>query len=347
MANNTLRRITTNQIFENVYCNSDSYNDIYDINLILHRINPILSAIERQYIAPNMNFFSNMLNININFTNDIHHQYNLYGEIDRRGLSIAIDVYHVPLGDYIFFGIRYKYVFDCHPNGRTFTIGNDEKINGKDCECLYISPTNNNYYTFQTKLMNLFHFTFHTPNNDEPQNKAKGSFHLKIDSMKIKPSKKYIVPYRPFIIDPRSTTSPKQFIKWDLFDSSMNNFFTTTNTMSGVNDIKTFLTKFPVRLSYPNTSTQNVHYINSIIKQIYNKIVTDVLNPIPTIHTTITSIPAAVEYRRNGPIIDCSGLLKIGLDHNNWITHHDHNPSRKVIYGGKRRRKTLRKPRFP
>jgi len=337
-----------NQISENIYCNSESYNKIYDSKLLLSKTKNILPSIENRYITPNLQFFSKMLRININSVNAIRDQYNDpdTGELDRRDLIISLKSVHKSGKDYIIFAVEYEYTFDYYSPLNTYALGSEHTINNKKCTCNDIPQ--NNFYSFLSKFDNsVFHFTFHTPIKNNKDRKFRGAFHLMFDSLK----RDKIVPYRPFIIDPRKTTVPKRFISWDTFDSSMNNFFTTRNTMSEidtipVNEITTFLTRYPhTKLTYSNGTGSNLHYIRDIIKPIYDKFVIDILNPIPTIPTTITIVPAAVEYKMTKPTVKCDDLELIGADNTVWTRHTGNRSGRKVIYGGKRRRKTMKKRR--
>jgi len=346
---NQTKKLNLNQVSENIYCNSESYNNIYNKQLLLNKTTHNIVPLENQFILPNLQFFSKLLKININSVNalqDQYHDYNI-GEINRRDLNVIIRSVHRPEKDYIIFAVEYEYKFEYYSESK-YKIGDPYKINNKSCRCF--DKLHNNIYLFSSKRDNsLFHFTFHTPNKNDSDRKFKGAFHLMFDSLK----RDKIVPYRPFIIDPRKTTVPKRFITWDTFDSSMNNFFTTRNTMPEretipVNEITTFLTRYPhTKLTYSNGTGSDIHYIKDIIKPMYDRVVIDILNPIPTIPTMITNVPAAVEYKMTKPTVKCDDLKLIGADNTVWTRHTGNKSGRKVIYGGKHRRKTLRKPRFP
>ena len=325
----------TNQIHENVYCNSESYNNVYDNYKLLTDIQQIISFVETQYVNPNMQFYSKMLQININGINPIPQQYTVNGEIDRRLLQIFVTAKHYTNNDYIFFSVACRYLFNYRSNN-TYTHSSPPIfINNK---CLFVNRIANNIYTFKTEDVNVFHFTFHTPSNKTPKEKSKGAFHLKIDSLR----HGSIIPYRPFIVDPRRFVVPKRFITWNMFDASMNNFFTPSTGVYGINDIKSFLLRFPKPLSFPNTPTQNVHYIHDIIQPLYDKIVVDILNPIPTIPTTITRVPPAIEYIRNIPMLDCSSMLLFGVNNNPTNTPSNPQTGQRILYGGRRKTKKRR-----
>ena len=128
-----------------------------------------------------------------------------------------------------------------------------------------------------------------------------------------------------------------------MFDGSMNSFFATNSGVYGINDINSFLLRFPKQLSFSNTPTQNVHYINDIIKPLYDKIVVDILNPIPTIPTTITCVPPAIEYTRTIPMVKCCDMLLYGLNNNHRDPSGNPQPGQRVLQGG--RRKTMKNRR--
>jgi len=328
--------LNTNQIHENVYCNSDSYNGIYNKNLLMNKINRMKYFVETQYVYPNIQFYSKMLRININSVNPISQQYTVNGEIDRRGLKIVVNVQHFPRKNFIMFSVECNYFFNYHSNNEYTPGPRHHYINNNKCKCLLSLP--NNIYTFEAEDVNVFHFTFHTPSNLTPREKSKGAFHLIIDSLR----HGGVIPYRPFIIDPRRSVVPKRFITWDMFDGSMNNFFATNAGVYGINDINSFLLRFPKQLSFPNTPTQNIHYINDIVKPLYDKIVVDILNPIPTIPATITCVPPAIEYNRTIPMVKCCDMLLHGLNNNHRDPSGNPQPGHRVLHGGRRKTKKRR-----
>jgi len=335
MNQNQNRGLNTNQIHENVYCNSESYNGVYDNKLLLNKIKQMKSFIKDRFIRPNMQFYSNMLRINTGLVNPISQQYNVDGEMDRRNLEIIVKVQHYTTENYILFSIEYKYLFNYLSN-TVCTPGIDYYINNNKCR--FANNLQNNIYTFKTDSTNVFHFTFHSPNNKTPKEKSKGAFHLKIDSLMHGGT----IPYRPFIVDPRRSVVPKQFITWDMFDGSMNSFFAINAGVYRISDISSFLLQYPMQLSFPNTPTQNIHYINNIIKPLYDKIVVDILNPIPTIPTTITRVPPAIEYVRTIRMVDCSNMLLYGLNNNHRDPSGNPQPGQRVLHGGRRKTKKRR-----
>jgi hypothetical protein len=200
----------------------------------------------------------------------------------------------------------------------------------------------NGVYTFQNENNPIFHFSFHSPSTIPNDDKVRGAFHIKIDTMR----NGSIIPYRPFILDPRKSVVPKRFITWDTFDLSMNDFFTTNKAHLGVNDINLFVRRNPhIIVSYPNgPDGRNVHYINDIITPIYDQIISDMLNPVVRNNSLITSVPAAVEYKHGVNQVVCEDLIQIGMNNSHWTTLTQNN--RRIIFGGNRR-KTAKKRRFP
>jgi len=327
-----------NQINVNVYCNSINYDKIYDAAHIENGLYQINSHLMNHYIVPNMQFFSKMLRVNINTVVAPADRYNSEDniEINRRGLIITFDLLNYGNPDYIFYSARYKYIFDFHSPTVRYYKGIKKTIN-KHYLCKCTDVLQNNYYTFETNPTNIFHFCFHAPNSEALSTKFKGAFHLKIDNL----INNKCIPYRPFIVEPRNQ-GPKRFVTWDKMDMSFNNFFTTTETDLKIREIKPFLLEFPIQLSYPNTPTTNVHYLDDIIKPIYNTIVVDVLNTLPTINTAIDKVPAAVEYNRANKTYMCKELKT--LSYNREKRRNFTKKGVRFIFGGNRR-KTARKRR--
>lgn len=322
-----------NQIFQNVYCNSATYDRIYDKNRILTRLHQIKMSIENNHILPNMQFFSNMLKINLGSVTVPRNRYNSPNniEIDRRGLEVSLKPRYIRGNDYVLCKAQYQYIFDVHSTANIYTINDEFVTNNQLCECIDVSQ--NGIYTFQSDIYDLFHFSFHSPSTIPNDDKVRGAFHIKIDTMR----NGSIIPYRPFILDPRKSVVPKRFITWDTFDLSMNDFFTTNKAHLGVNDIKLFVRRNPhIIVSYPNgPGGQNVHYINDIIKPIYDQIITDMLNQVVRNNPLLTSVPAAVEYKRGVNQVECDDLIQIGINNSHWTTLTQNN--RRIIYGGNRK----------
>ena len=328
-----------NQINVNVYCNSVNYDKIYDNRHIGRNLLRLESRIMNHYIVPNMQFFSRMLRVNINTVVAPTDQYNSANniEINRRGLIISFDLFEYTNPNYIIISIRYKYIFDFHSPLIRYRKGGEYDSINNHYSCTCINSLQNNYYTFKTIETNVFHFCFHAPNSEALSTKFKGAFHLKIDNL----INNKCIPYRPFIVEPRNQ-GPKRFVTWDQMDMSFNNFFTTTETDLKIREIKPFLLEFPIQLSYPNTPTTNVHYLDDIIKPIYNTIVVDVLNTLPTINTAIDKVPAAVEYNRANKTYMCKELKT--LSYNREKRRNFTKKGVRFIFGGNRR-KTAKKRR--
>jgi hypothetical protein len=319
-----------NQILENVFCNSESYNGIYNNVDIYNKLDQIKTFVTNQYILPNMQFFSQMLKINVGNTNN--NLYNDHRELNRRRLKIFSIPRYISGNDYIIFSVKKRYIFNFHSPSKKYYPGNKEVIQGKQCICIQ-SNLPNGYYCFETNEITIFHFTFHCPNLDDKYKKFKGAFHLKIDNLE----KNGISPYRPFILDPRKTTVPKQFITWDIFNTTMNNYFTTTDTTLNINDIIPFLLNdHSLNVIFSNSSGSSVHYITDIIKPIYDKIVNDALNPLLAT-MSITTVPAVVEHNKTLKNVMCKKMMEIGNDNSkaNVLT----NNGRNIMMGGKTRKK--------
>ena len=157
-------------------------------------------------------------------------------------------------------------------------------------------------YTFRTKYKKMFHFTFHSPAPTLPkQLKIKGAFHLNIDSFGAEPP--HVVPYRPFLVDPRTGTR-SHFLTWDAFPGA-DGYFTTT-VVPGMEELSSFVQENPTITVVHTVRGQRVNYLEDIVKPIYDKLVTDVLNPLVA-GIPWEAIPTAVKYEPAYALIPCRG----------------------------------------
>jgi hypothetical protein len=149
----------------------------------------------------------------------------------------------------------------------------------------------------------------------------------------------FIKQYRPFIYDPSMNTSHTQnYILWDDFVGSKYDFFTTINQVDpsmNLDEISMFLhnnsTLMP--LVFNAKHARPVHYINDILKPLYNGVVLDILNPLVNSSIVTVTPPVAINYVPNRKIIRCNELHNIRNNTrkaNNLI-----NNGRKVLMGGK------------
>ena len=292
-----------NQIEENVYCNSEAYTNIYDKTYLETQMQTLSSWVNHTIIHPNIYFFSNMLKINVVSSNRIppQYQYHDVDEQNRRGLQVNVRKRTRKNKPYVIFSLTYQYIFDYQSSTKNYVRGNKETINNVVCECMqYLG---NDMYIFQTDIIHLFHFTFHPPTPTLPkEHKIKGAFHLKMDSFSAVPP--HVVPYRPFLVDPRKPTlgSRTHFLPWNAFPGT-DGYFTTT-VVPGMMEISSFLQENPAVPVVYSVRGQTVHYLEDIVRPIYDKIVTDVLDPLAAGLRT-HDVPAAVKYDPAHPTIPC------------------------------------------
>lgn len=155
-----------NQISENILCNSEYYNKIYNDSLY-HDIRDSHLANLENIIQMNIQLFSDYTNINIENTTPV---INVGDEQKRRNLEIFINTTQISSG--IFINVTYSYIYDT-------TIETGRKLgriyiesSGRRCGVLdYNGDTGN--ITLRTIPQNIFHFSFHsiTSNIRRPQKK--------------------------------------------------------------------------------------------------------------------------------------------------------------------------------
>ena len=335
-----LYTMSLNQIEENLYCNSESYNPTYDKNYLETRLQTINSWVNGSIIQPNLHFFSNMLKINIVSSNRIppHYQYHDRDERSRRGLQISVRWQPRKNKPYVIFSITYQYRFDYHSPGKHYMRANKETINNRLCEC--IQDLGNDMYIFQADSINLFHFTFHSPAPKLPKElKIKGAFHLNIDSFAAEPP--HIVPYRPFLVDPRTSVpgTRTHFLTWDAFPGT-DGYFTST-MITGMEELSSFVRENPTITMVHTVRGQPVHYLEDIVKPIYDKVVTDVLDPLIA-GLPGHAVPAAVKYDPLHSTVACHRMrtLKIHAKQERTLRQQ----GRDMWMGGRRRTKKRTSP---
>jgi len=334
--------MTLNQIQENVYCNSDSYDRIYDKSILETNIVPLSVWADTNHIQPNLDFFSKLLKVNITQHHNqipLQNQYNESGEQNRRGLDITVD--NRPKSNLVICQFVYRYKFNYHSPGKKYTQGITEFINNSLCKCIRV--VSNNMYVFRTCYQNAFHFTFHSPNPTLPkQLKTKGAFHLIVDSFAAEPP--HIMPYRPFLVDPRTSVpdTRSHFLTWDDFPGT-DGYFTST-VVPGMEELSSFVRENPVVPVVHTVRGQPVHYLEDIVKPIYDKLVTDVLDPLVAT-LPWEAIPAAVKYDPAHALVPCRGkgvhlrTLKTHAKHERTL----HHQGRDLWMGGRRRTKKVTK----
>ena len=313
-----------NQIYENVYCNSEIYNIIYDKPTIDAEINTMVQDIDTMYIQPNKLFFSKLLRIHTQSIIQATYQYHANREINQRELELQI--YPGPEQNYSIMAVEYRYVFDYYSPKTTFHDGQHVVINRKLCECMRVYG--NGYYMFRSiyDRETLFHFTFHevTPLIPKRQ-KYKGAFHLIVDSMEVNRR----VPYRPFIIGPSET-----FYVFQDFNvgGQLMNMFTIRNPIFPTDEITPFITQLqhtvPVQNLIQRVNGKRIHYLDDIIGPIYDKIANDMLTPMSRLFMAGASVPIPVQYNPLHQWVNCNTNVSY--------------PKTPIIPGGRRRTKRNR-----
>ena len=303
-----------NQYKENTYCNSESYNRVYDVSSIQTLLTPIVSWSHNFLVQPYMVSLSDFLRVNIqNMGIQPSAQYHGVVQKNRRKLRIKTVLTVDPSKNYVVFSVKYQYIFDCRSPRRQYSIGDQDTIEKCYCICDKILPQKD-WYTFRVLPRNLFHFTFHAPNNDPPEYKYRGAFHVRIDCLKHDGDE----PYRMFAKHPVLKTHPYQYALWDDFDGSLNGFFTTdiTQVMDPSLDlveIRPFLLNHPsVRVAFMSQQTgQRFHIIDDLVKPIYDRMVQDVMNPMSWSVAPRIRPPIAVEYRIHDPsYVPCAMMIR-------------------------------------
>jgi len=330
-----------NQIKENTYCNSESYNGIYNSSHVYTNSKSMKPWVNNTIIAPNMIFFSKMLKINIPPIVLPRYQHNRGSEIDRRGLVILYVNKLTGKSSYIVSSVQYQYTFDYHSTIKSYEVDDIERINDVSCTCMKVLPRD--IYTFKTDFKNLFHFSFHIPDSNKPiREKFRAAFHLNIDSLK-----NGVIPYRPFVFDPTvKAPQPNKFLLWDDFSGLANDYFSTSNSSDpnlDLNEITMFLQKqaTPIPLVFKTKNGVLLNYIDDIVKPIYNKIVTYVLNPLAALTVPRIIPPAAVNYGSTNNFVPCNELhdVRTNTRRRNTMKNNGHA----ILMGGKTRKKRYRR----
>ena len=295
--------MSLNQVEENTYCNSDAYNQVYDKSRLDNHMISLTGWVYHTILRPNASFFSKLLKISMaEYNIPMQYQYHESGEQNRRKLQISCRQ-PTPRSNLVILPVTYTYIFDYHSPRKHYVIHHIEIINDHQCECIQI--LGNNWYCFRTFAINIFHFTFHPTAPTLPkQLKTKGAFHLNIDSFAADPP--HVVPYRPFIVDPRASVpgTRTHFLTWDAFPGT-DGYFTST-VVPGMEELSSFVRENPAVPLVYTVRGQSVHYLEDIVKPIYDKVVTDVLDPLVAA-LPWEAIPAAVKYDPAYFLVPCRG----------------------------------------
>ena len=295
----------------------------------------ISTWINNDILHDTMYFFSKMLHIHLekNVAN-VADQCTINSENNRRNLIIST-CSGMAL-DYSILHIKYRYFFEYYSHRKRYVRNDIITINNNKCRCIKVNL--NGWYTFSAYDITIFHFTFHKPSHDlyptDKYLKSKGGFHIKIDSM----IRNKIIPFRPFIVQPDYC-----FCLFNQFDPSLLDIYTTRNMNVNIHEITPFLLhNTDIQMIYPNDiSGTTIHYLDNIIQPIYDKIVTDLLNPIASTGMVGVRVPIAEPYVSTRRIIHCRQMMN-PIPHTTSRNTIIKNTTRK---GGRNKRKYTRKLR--
>ena len=298
----------TNQLSENIYCNSEAYNVIYDANYIMSTLTTLKPSIDT-LLNNNITFFSNKLSAPVGIP-ALGYEINDHPEMNRRNLKVssALIRRHRNL---IVYTIYSTYDFSLYDTSNTFTLNTGYSINGNNCE--YIQNLGKGWHKFQRKPIEFFHFSFHGVNSISPREKSVGAFHVKFDWIDR-------CMFRPFIIHPVRTGY--QFYRFHDFSKYLINYYTTVRSVPAVNEFTAYMTRNPHK--------NEPGMISNIVIPIYDTLIVQLLNPLAQLNLPAgTVIPYPIRDTNHGVIKTCADMIA--------------NPGTKPKwFGGKKTRKQTR-----
>jgi len=264
--------LNTNQLSENIYCNSEAYNVIYDASYILSgllNIQPTVDALLNTHIS----YFSQYLDANIGVPTP-GNEITVHPEMNRRNLKVFSKIYkrHPKLIVYV---MAATYEFDFYDTINTYISNRTYTIHGKICR--YKHSLGKGLHKFETENIDIIHFSFHGVKTLSPQDKSVGAFHLKFDYI----NKKV---FRPFIIHP--VRSGYEFYPFLSFNRYLIDYYTTNRTSPVINEFTSYLTR--------NSRMNNAFIVSNIVIPTYDIIITKVLNPLARLNLpsgTVIPIP--------------------------------------------------------
>ena len=285
--------VNSNQISENIYCNSESYNSIYDQPSLYRHTSSTIIPWVKNLLRTHRSFLEAFLAINTREYNiPLPDQHTMQYQENRRKLKWTID-FDVRQHQSIL-SVDYRFIFDYKPRSRKkYHINEDVTIRGIPYICMDVLE--NNVYVLERRLR-LFHITLHNISCDPPTRKGCGAFHMKVDSMSIDTTRS-IMPFRPFIIHPVNTDAKYEFFKFSDFETRLTDYFTTDDIMLQINEFRPFVLRY--------TEMNHTHYIQTILEPVYDKFVTDILNPLAQLKLANAVIPIPTMYVPNRPVDSC------------------------------------------
>lgn len=316
------RKKKNNQVSENIYCNSEEYNIIFDSVIWhseLHQIEPRVNAL----LSNAMPFFSHFLEISHGSSNN---NYTLNGEIDRRDLEVLVNLPKRRNSPLQLLSVDYVYTFDVYSSRNAYAYGGKYNINSKICECT-VSNSTTHMFTFKVTMpISLFHYSFHAPNAAKPpEEKRVGAFHVRVDT--IDPQL-----FRAFV--PHPVGANAAYYHFHDLDSSMNGYYTSRHPDPPVHELGNYLSQ-PMHHEHKKQMRQvdEHNLVSLVVAPIYDMLVDQILNPL--IQRRLppgTVIPVPTIYDPKQPVKSCSDMKT--------------NPDPKPAYfGGKKKTQKALKPR--
>ena len=224
------------------------------------------------------------------FNIPIPDQHTIQYQENRRKLDWIIDIDARPRQTIV--SIDYRYIFDYKPlTKKSYRKNDDVTIGGIPFACRDVLK--NNRYIFE-RTNTLFHITFHNITCDPPTRKGCGAFHMKVNSMDTDIG---VIAFRPFIIHPVNTSNRYEFFKFSDFETRLTDYFTTDDIRLQINELRPFVIK--------HAEWNHTDYIQNILGPVYDKFVTDVLNPMAQLKMTNAIIPIPTMYVPNHPVDSC------------------------------------------
>jgi len=280
--------LNTNQLSENIYCNSEAYNVIYDASYILSGLLNIQPTVDALLNTHN-SYFSQYLDANIGVPTP-GNEVKVPPDFNRINLTVS-SFTTIRNKDLVVFVIYIKYEFEYYDASNTYISNWPYTIQNQDCE--YVQSLGKNWHKFETDKIDLFHFSFHGVNNRSPRDKSVGAFHLKLD---------YIHPrvFRPFIIHP--VRSSYQFYLFHAFSRHLFNYYTSFRSLATFNEFTTYVTRNPHK--------NEPFMISRFVAPIYDIVVTQVLDPLARIKLPAgTIIPIPEPDTNQGVTKTCADMM--------------------------------------
>jgi hypothetical protein len=287
-----LTKTNKSQISENIYCNSEAYNIIFDSVVVCSGLRQIETQ-ANSILQQNLAIFSQFLKVRSTPTGAT---FTLNGEIDRRDLKVRVNIPRTKYDPLQLLVVNYTYIFDVYDTKNTYLPRQIYGIGAHRYEC--IGPVGRNMYTFKSNNECLWHVSFHAPNTAmTPVEKSVGAFHIRMDTFGTRI-------FRAFI--PHPVGAGAEFYHFHDIDRNMDRYYTSKYPVPPTNEVGNYMSK--------HHTLERHNLLNMVVAPIYDMIVDRVLNPL--IHINLpagTVIPIPSPHQRGVPIKYCSDM-KINPD---------------------------------